>query len=360
MMITVGSLFAGIGGFDLAAERSGMRVAWQCEADKHARAVLNHHWPETICDADIRTAAPVPGSADLICGGWPCQDLSVAGRRAGLAGERSGLFHDLCRVVADVRPRWLLLENVPGLLSANGGRDGWAVVRALTGIGYGIAWRVLDAQYAGVAQRRRRVFIVGCYGGRCDRAAAVLLEPGCLCGNPPTRGAARPNVAGTLGRGAGERGGDAAGAGQYVADTLTAHDGPGGYCNGGNNPKPRNVVVASFSLRGRDGEPQAEADESGCVSTLRASRGGSDKAFVGGPSVGVRRLTPRECERLQGFPDDWTRYARRESGETYEQSDTQRYRQVGNAVAVPVVEWIMRRIAANDSSAQRSAEGGEA
>src|SRR5579875_134000 len=171
-----GSLFAGIGGFDLGADRAGWRCAWQVEIDRRCVEVLARHWPEVERFGDVRAVgahnlAPV----DLICGGFPCQDLSVAGRRAGLAGSRSGLWWEFYRIVAELRPAWVVVENVPGLLSSNRGRDMGTILASLGDLGYGWAYRVLDAQWFGVPQRRRRVFIVGHLGDYS--ATQVLLEP---------------------------------------------------------------------------------------------------------------------------------------------------------------------------------------
>lgn len=184
----VGTLFSGIGGFDLGFECAGMSVAWQCEIDKHALTVLDRHYPDVPRYGDVTTlqgdaVAPV----DVLVGGFPCQDLSVAGRRAGLAGKRSGLFYEFARIIDEATPKWVVIENVPGLLSSNGGRDMGAVLGTLAELGYGFSYRVLDAQYFGVAQRRRRVFIVG-YLGDWRRAAQVLLEPeGVRRDSPPSR-----------------------------------------------------------------------------------------------------------------------------------------------------------------------------
>ncbi len=236
----VGSVCSGIGGIDLGLERAGMRVVFQCEKDTYRRAVLARHWPGVLCFEDIREvgrgdsrrpragegseragdqrrgggvhagrdgsagghARPVAGgdglrdgrrdtasveggerpapAVDLLCGGTPCQDLSVAGRRAGLVeGERSRLFFEFARIADElVRPGgWLLFENVPGLLSSNDGRDFAVVLATLADIGFhDLAYRVLDSRYFGVPQRRRRVFIVGRRAvgrGACE----VLLEP---------------------------------------------------------------------------------------------------------------------------------------------------------------------------------------
>jgi DNA-cytosine methyltransferase len=172
--VTVGSLFSGIGGIDLGLERAGMKVVWQVENNEFCRKALRKHWPGVKLYGDIRE---IQGNelepVDLICGGFPCQDLSVAGKRAGLAGERSGLFYEFARIIDELAPRWVLIENVPGLLSSNGGRDMGAVLGTLAELGYGYAYRVLDAQYFGVAQRRRRVFIVGCFG---DVASAAKVK----------------------------------------------------------------------------------------------------------------------------------------------------------------------------------------
>jgi len=210
------SLFAGVGGFDLAMQRNGIDVVAAVEIDPKARAVLARHFPETtlfndvteVTGDDLRSAGFIPDRG-IITGGFPCQDLSVAGRRAGLAGARSGLFWEIVRLVDDLAPRWLVLENVPGLLSSNGGRDMGVVLGALGDLGYGFAYRVLDAQHFGVPQRRRRVFIVaGRRAGAADHAGpvSVLLEPEGVRGNPAPRDAAGQDVAGTLGGGAGERG----------------------------------------------------------------------------------------------------------------------------------------------------------
>src|SRR3990167_7940242 len=170
-----GSLFSGIGGFDLGFDRAGMKCAWQVEIDTKCQDVLGTHWPGIERYSDVRTAGrdnlePV----ELICGGFPCQDLSVAGRRAGLGGERSGLWFEFARIVGELAPRWVVVENVPGLLSSAGGRDFAVILRGLVERGYGVAWRILDAQYFGLAQRRRRVFVVGHLGD--GRASQVLFE----------------------------------------------------------------------------------------------------------------------------------------------------------------------------------------
>jgi DNA (cytosine-5)-methyltransferase 1 len=165
------SLFAGVGGFDLALERNGVKVIASVEIDKKAQEVLKKHFPNSTIFGDITgvtgeqlRAAGFIAKGGIITGGFPCQDLSVAGKRAGLGGSRSGLFWEICRLLDETSAENFILENVPGLLSSNQGADMAVVLEALVERGYRIAYRVLDAQHFGVPQRRRRVFIVGCLG----------------------------------------------------------------------------------------------------------------------------------------------------------------------------------------------------
>lgn len=175
------SLFAGVGGFDLGLERSGHTCVGQVEIDKHAQSVLTRHWPDVPKHDDVTTAIDwadeigLTGNVDLVAGGFPCQDLSVAGKRAGLDGKRSGLFFDALAFAKAVKAKTILLENVPGLLSSNKGRDFGVLLTELADAGYSnIEWRILNSQFFGVAQRRRRVFIVASLGTEPFRT--VLAE----------------------------------------------------------------------------------------------------------------------------------------------------------------------------------------
>nr|WP_101121213.1 DNA (cytosine-5-)-methyltransferase [Neisseria meningitidis] len=161
---TVGSLFAGIGGFDLGFEQAGFQTAWQVEIDEINRAVLSDRFPHAQQFADVRTALPDLWPVDVIVGGFPCQDVSIAGKRKGLAGERTGLFYDAMHIVDTLKPRWLVLENVTGLLNSNDGEDFQEVVKSLAQCGYVGFWRVLNAAYFGVPTARRRVFLVAGLG----------------------------------------------------------------------------------------------------------------------------------------------------------------------------------------------------
>jgi len=188
--LTAISLFAGIGGFDLAMNRAGIKTVATVEIDRSAQGVLKKQFPECTHFDDVRNVTPNELLATgfdprngIITGGFPCQDLSIAGRREGLVGSRSGLFWEIIRLVESLKPKFVVLENVPGLLSSNNGRDMATVIRSLVQCGYGVGYRVLDSQYFGVAQRRRRVFIVGCFGDNGTTPSKILAITESLFGN---------------------------------------------------------------------------------------------------------------------------------------------------------------------------------
>lgn len=307
-MVTHGSLFSGIGGFDLGLERHGIETMWQCELDPKATAVLEHHWPDTTRYSDVTDmhggqVEPV----DVITFGSPCQDLSVAGQRAGLDGTRSGLVYEALRIASEMKeatggahPQLLVWENVPGALSSNAGRDFAAVLDALADVGaVDIGWRVLDAQWFGVAQRRRRVFVVADLGGR--RAGQVLTLAQGSAWSPRPRRQEGSRVAALTANGVGAGGGpddNAAQAGHLIPD----------------------VPDVSGTIAARSGMQEKFNDQ-----------------LIPESGTRVRRLTPVECERLQGFPDGWTEPAG---------ADTHRYRTLGNAVCVPVAAWAGHNIVA--------------
>lgn len=174
--LTVGSLFSGVEGFGLGFRLAGWTVRWTSEIDRHASSVIKQRFPDAPNMGDITKAdAAALGGVDCITFGFPCQDLSVAGYRAGLDGARSGLFWEALVIIAAKRPRWIVAENVPGLQSSNQGMDFGVVLWALAALGYGLAYAELDARYYGVPQRRRRLFIVGCLGDAA-RARQVLAD----------------------------------------------------------------------------------------------------------------------------------------------------------------------------------------
>lgn len=390
MSMRFGSLFSGIGGLDLGLERAGMTCAFQVEIDPFCQRVLEKHWPSVRRYGDIRElTGDELERTDLICGGFPCQDLSVAGKRAGLAGERSGLFFEFVRLVAALAPRWVLIENVPGLLSSNGGRDMGTVLGTLAEFGYGYAYRVLDAQYFGVAQRRRRVFIVGCLGD-WTAAAEVLFEPeSCERDTPPRRETGEDiaraltssvggvsgkeqqatYVASTTGRGWWNEGFGAlradAGGMEQSSHLVAIQDVRGGTRDKTDHGQGMGIrqggpmytlgateqhAVAHPLHANRWGGSDSHGDEGNVVLAFNPQTGGDVRLGLGEKptalhagqvpamcGMSVRRLTPTECERLQGFPDGWTALDGRAA-------DSPRYRALGNAVCVPVAEWIGRRI----------------
>jgi len=174
--LTFGSLFAGIGGFDLGLERAGMRCEWQVEIDPYARAVLAKHWPDVRRHEDVRTFPPPEGEwgVDVICGGFPCQDISVAGKGAGLAGARSGLWYEYARIIGELRPRYVIVENVAALLARGMG----TVLGDLSSLGYDAEWHVIPASAVGAPHRRDRVWVVAY--ARCehgDRRPSVSELP---------------------------------------------------------------------------------------------------------------------------------------------------------------------------------------
>ena len=183
--IKYGSLFAGVGGFDLGFDSAGWECSFQVEWDKHCQSVLKRHWPNVPKFEDVRdvNGADLP-PVDLISFGSPCQDLSVAGKRSGLDGDRSGLYFEGIRIIKEMReatngefPKWAIWENVPGALTSNKGEDFAEVVNQMANIGaLGIEWHILDAQWFGVAQRRRRVFVIACWDASAlERSRGKIL-----------------------------------------------------------------------------------------------------------------------------------------------------------------------------------------
>ena len=332
-----GSVCSGIEAATVAWHPLGWQAAWYSEIEKFPSKVLAHYYPETPNLGDMTKITELEAfrerPIELLVGGTPCQSFSVAGLRKGLADPRGNLALHFLKIVDVARPRWVVWENVPGVLSSWGADKGIernafdAFTAGLGELGYGVAWRTLDAQYFGVAQRRRRVFVVG-YLGDWRPATAVLFERTSLSGHPAPSRKTGQSVAGTFAKCT-----YAGGAGGVNNQSPLLVNG-GGFddqvCipldmrNGGRDPEkhdeqnrqgvgvgengdPAGTVSAAFqpgvvhsvALRGRDGGATAElgGEQAG---SLRAGGGGGDKAhaLVG---MSVRRLTPRECEMLQGF-----------------------------------------------------------
>jgi len=403
-----GSVCSGIEAATVAWKPLGWRPAFFSEIEKFPSAVLAHHYPDVPNFGDLTQHRKWKHEPiDVLVGGTPCQSFSVAGLRKGLDDPRGNLALEFLALAERARPRWVVWENVPGVLSVDGGRAFGSILGAMGQLGYGWAYRILDAQYFGVPQRRRRVFLVG-YLGDWRRAAAVLFERESLSrNNPPRREtgqavaptiSARPTGGGGLGTDFDCDGGLIAPAGDECQN-LVAHSLRGeGFdaiafdCKaGGNTSFSVGDVPGALRGEGHGGGHAAiafsskdhGADAGEIAPTLRAMGHGDSHANGGGqvavafqtsgyggsvdevastmqasydrlsnqvygciePSSAVRRLTPRECERLQGFPDDYSLVPYRGKPA----ADGPRYKALGNSMAVPVMRWIGSRIAAVDA-----------
>ena len=452
------SLFSGVGGFDLGLENAGMKTIYQCEWDKHANSILERHWPQVPRWGDISTLTAKEilrhgTPPDVVAWGSPCQDLSVAGKRAGLEGERSGLFHEGIRIINELRketnneyPKISIWENVAGALSSNRGADFGVILDEMAKAGaMVIEWGLLDAQHFGIPQRRRRVFVIAVFNSatanlcpspllpvgeslprdtakgkqkRKSSASETSESPG--TGSFRMRGLgdyANDNTAsaikqrdykdatdlvvsesftsssfaqyqegvGTLRSNGGDLGGGSetliaepmlsfdtqfgsnANVFEDQSPTLKASQSPPSVAypidtrNALRDPEKYDAQNRQGLGIGNDGDPMAtltsthvnavaydEYNDS-INETHHALRAGTKQSTgVLEPTMAVRRLTPLECERLMGWPDDHTRY----KADGTEQADTHRYKQCGNGVASPVAEWIGKQLMKLDQAPQ--------
>ena len=382
-----GSVCSGIEAATVAWHPLGWKPSFFSEIEAAPRSVLAHHYPNVPLHGDFTTiGANEYEPIDLLVGGTPCQSFSIAGLRGGLDDDRGNLALEFLRLAQRTRPKWLVWENVPGVLSSNGGRDFGAILGGMVELGYGFAYRVLDAQYFGVAQRRRRVFVVG-YLGDWRSAAAVLFERHSLSGHSAPSREKGQEVAGTLKACAGKSGGWSNSADHAAAGYMTPVDWPADIAPTLNAAFGSKLGLEDQHIRGGadclsvaqclttgtgqryDAETETLIPMHGggfdvaAYSIMPMNSGKDYKArktdvaqplMAGGPVGGnqggdyvvhsvVRRLTPRECERLQGFPDDYTAIPWR--GKPADQCpDGPRYKALGNSMAVPVMRWIGERI----------------
>jgi DNA (cytosine-5)-methyltransferase 1 len=458
--LTYGSLFAGVGGFDLGFDSAGWDCSFQVEWDKHCQSVLKRHWPDVPKFEDVRdvNGADLP-PVDLISFGSPCQDLSVAGKRSGLDGDRSGLYFEGIRIIREMReatngefPKWAIWENVPGALTSNKGEDFAEVINQMANIGaLGIEWHILDAQWFGVAQRRRRIFVIACWdSSTIERSRGKILpvpedsNGDIKKGRKKRKQSARTaessvNEAiwyGKTGHGKWSEGGVSLSASDYkrpemnfvlepfvkakraqnvnddeswvdnaVAPTLNGFDntgesratvlvvdgtrvndvrvydddivptlkhrmGTGGgqvplvgiekpivYSYDGYNNELNEDIYRTLRI-GIDSADHIAIPIQGTIIGRSDKAGPQGKGFgdegdpsytldtisqhgVMTPELILRRLTPIECERLMGFPDNHT--AVDYTGKKI--ADTNRYKMCGNAIASPVAEWIGKELA---------------
>ena len=392
------SFFSGVGGLDLGFERAGIETVSVSEIDPYANSVLAERFPDAPNLGSITEveANDIP-EADIWSGGFPCQDLSVAGKRAGFAGKRSSLAFTFLDLVEQRRPRWLVLENVPGLFSSNNGADFGRLLYEMEQLRYGVSWRTLDARYFGVAQRRRRVFLVASL--ESDRAAEVLLEcEGCER-HPSPRWTQRQGVAGGAPDGSGiartvraslaKRGERGDGSDDLiVSPALTRR-----FSKGVNSTIDEPLIVSpspdADGVRAVDGLARRLDDQSGVdtfgAETHRALQARDWKAGVANQDIGQEGFlvastltSPQGGGRrdkipmtILSFPSRFGSNANVTEGQAQSMAhsagapavlldseggtqdedallpvglDSHRYRCCGNGVVAPVAEWIGRRI----------------
>jgi len=314
------SVCSGIEAASVAWESLGWTPVAFAEIEKFPSKVLAHHYPGVANLGDMtrfREWDIERDAVDVLVGGTPCQSFSVAGLRKGLDDPRGNLALTFVAMVDHYRPEWVIWENVPGVLSSSGGRDFGSFLGALGQLGYGFAYRVLDAQYFGVPQRRRRVFVVAHSSGDSRRAAEILFEPESWSGNHKTSRAQGQGIA------------DASITGTVSSKWAKGTGGPAG-------DECYNLVPVMYQHNQTDARLKIEPKTSQTV-IARFGTGGGHTPLIR-HHVLVRRLTPTECERLQGFPDGYTDIMP-------ETPDGPRYKALGNSMAVPVMRWIGSRIA---------------
>ena len=368
------SSFTGAGGFDLAVPKD-----WECvgfsEIDKYANMVLKYRFPGVKNYGDINAIKwkEIP-DFDVLFGGTPCQDLSLAGKRKGLTGERSGLFYKFVEALRAKKPKYFIWENVKGALSSNKGWDFAEVLNQFSEAGYNMWWQVLNAKHFGVPQNRERIFIIGF---RDRSPPEVFFEPESTAEDNEAFGTLTQEQAHSTGRRIsvlvsekpaeltkntlmGERvydikrqaislraggGGLWGKTGLYAVQAVLTPDREKKRQNG---RRFKNSEEPMFTLTGQDihGVAIRDLTTSETFGTLR-SGGVHSQRFVDA-DMKIRRLTPRECERLMSWPDDWTRWGIDEKGNTIEISDTQRYKMAGNGVVSNVVEWLIENVILRD------------
>jgi len=346
-----GSVCSGIEAASAAWKPLGWEGSWFAEIEPFPCSLLAQHYPTVpnlgdITEESFIERARAAGPIDVLIGGTPCQSFSIAGLRGGLGDVRGNLALRFMQLVDELCPTFVVWENVPGVLSSNDGRDFGSILGSLVECGYGWAYRVLDAQYFGVAQRRRRVFVVGSLGNNWAAAVEILSIRESLQGHPaPSRetgeGLTGPLEQGPEGsggpipsQGANNGGGEGALFGFYSSVGTQEMN---GIREGGPMPplKASAVAAAAGFLPDQGSKAEGMGYEKEVSPTLRQSKTPGVEQ-----NMAVRRLTPRECERLQGFPDDYTQVHHRGKPA----SDGPRYRALGNSMAVPVVQWIGRGI----------------
>ncbi|MEI8390072.1 MAG: DNA (cytosine-5-)-methyltransferase [bacterium] len=361
-MIKYLDMFSGIGGFRLAFDNAGFKSVGFCEIDPYSRSLYKAYF-DTDGEVEIHDATKIKPEElpnfDILVGGFPCQAFSIAGKRRGFEDTRGTLFFDIVRILSYKKPEYFLLENVKGLLSHDSGRTFAAIIKILTDIGYRVEWQLLNSKFFGVPQNRERVFIVGCLGGKCagkifpvsgigtensDKIGRPKRHPLSKCGSQGNRVYSTDGTSSCLTSQGGGQGGKT---GLYFIDKseYKASDTVQTLKIAGDTPliRVRNGTKKGFeeaeagdginlaypqskTRRGRVGKKVSQTLDTHCnMGTIDGCR--------------IRRLTPLECFRLQGFSDEMLEKAK-ELG----LSDNRLYKMAGNAVTVQVVETIARKI----------------
>jgi DNA (cytosine-5)-methyltransferase 1 len=404
------SSFTGAGGFDLAVPKD-----WECvgfsEIDKYANMVLKHRFPDVKNYGDINAIKwnEIP-DFEILCGGTPCQDLSLAGKRKGLAGERSGLFYKFVEALKAKKPEYFVWENVKGALSSNQGWDFAEVLNQFSEAGYSLWWQVLNAKHFSVPQNRERIFIVGF---RDRSPPEVFFEPSDSTEDNELQGQPQdiiPTLTSTYYKGdtakhyaergnrtlllnnnllklsqeaklieltEGARQGNRVYSINSLSPTISTATGgrhipmiaqavltPSREEKRQNGRRFKNPEEPMFTLTGQDihgviihnmqprspFRPSADRVGSGHLTKTDGTTYTIDTGNTNAVQLGnqIRRLTPKECERLMSWPDDWLRWGIDEKGNKVEISDTQRYRMAGNGVVSNVVKWIIENVILRD------------
>ena len=318
-------LFSGIGGFHKGFEKAGFEFDWVgfSDIDKYASAVYKYRYPDAKELGDITSIRPerdLPDNIDILCGGFPCQAFSVAGRRKGFEDTRGTLFFEIARILRHFRDTekpipYFVLENVKGLLSHDDGRTFAIIYRVLTDIGYTVECQLLNTRWV-LPQNRERIYIVGHFGRGSGCKVFPIGEDGKVHNNNSSRSKSETKLCGAITTGEGTR-------------------------------RESNFVkvkkLKQIGVVGKDTIATRIYDPSGISSTLTDGGGMGAKTGLYKVNKLIRRLTPVECMRLQGFPDDWNEKGILDN-KVVDISDTQRYRQAGNAVSVPIVSMVAERI----------------
>jgi len=320
-------LFSGVGGFHLGLKQAGFTFDWVgfSEVDKYATAVYKHKFKNSEELGDVKSiqSKDLP-TIDIITFGSPCQDFSIAGKRAGATqGTRSSLIWEAIRLIDECKPRFFIWENVKGTFSSNDGADFWAIIQAFANIGgYRLEWELLNSSWF-LPQNRQRIYLVGYFGGRGGQSVFPIGEPSKISNNRNTE------VANTL-QHPGHSGGN------YRGMTMIAEATKKGYAEAEVGDAINLERPTSKTRRGRVTKGYAQSLET--IQHQHTIQPGLTQNHSN-----IRRFTPKECERLQGFLDDWTSKGIID-GKVVDMSDTQRYKQCGNAVTVDVVQAVGEKI----------------